>query len=242
MIIFLVKLLGVYCVTVYWFILANIAKQKNVYKPRSSYFTNKNNRNIVRTAVFRKNNKAPQYIKIFYALILNRYVTEYSTFMYFNTVLIKALMVLIMTIAYSITALTIIRMPFPMFSETSVIGCKISFLASILFLSYFFIDYTTHTLYYKLSSKFKNNKINLFLASLFPFYGLNVFYIVLNLFDEKFTQTYKLKGKLSFMIFNIILITIWTISYSIIFHNIIGAIMFGGLLFAYIMETLDSPI
>jgi hypothetical protein len=239
MIIFLLKLLGVYCVTFYWFILANIAKQRNVYKPKSSYFTNKNNRNIVRTAVFRKNNKSPKYVKLFYALIINRYCTEYNTFIQFNTVLIKAVMVLIMTLAYSFTALHVIKAPFPMFSETSVIGAKISFLATLLFLSYFFIDYTMHTLYYKLGQRFKNHKINLFLASLFPFYGLNIYYTVLNLFDEKFTKTYKLKGKLSFLVFNILLITLLTISYSIIFHNIVGAVMFGGLLFAYIMDVIE---
>jgi hypothetical protein len=224
--------------TVYWFLLANIAKQRNVYKPKSSYFSNKNNRNIVRTTVFRKNNKAPKYLKLFYALIINRYFTEYKTFMQFNTVLIKALMILIMTLTYSFTSLHIIKTPFPMFSETTVIGAKISFLATLLFLSYFFMEYTMHTLYGKLSTKFKNNKFNLFLASIFPFYGLNIFYTVLSLFDEKFTLSYKLKGKLSFMVFNIILITMLTISYSIIFHNIVGAVMFVGLLFAYIMDEV----
>lgn len=242
MIIFLLKLLLVYCVTVYWFILANIAKQRNVYKPKSSYFTNKCNRNIVRANVFRRNNKAPRYVKLLYAVIINRYFTEYKTFMQFNTVLIKAVLILIMTIGYFYTVLHIMKANFPMFSETSMFGVKLSLSAILLFLSYFFIDYTTHSLYNKLSQKFKNHKINLFLASIFPFYGLNVFYTVLNLFDEKFTLSYKLKGKLSFTVFNIILITILTISYSIIFHNIIGAIVFIGLLFAYIMESIDTPV
>jgi hypothetical protein len=239
MIIFLLKLLGVYCVTVYWFILANIAKQNNVYKPKSGYFTSKNNRNTVRTALFRKNNKAPKHIKLWYVLLTNSYFTDYKCFLWINTVLIKAVMVLLMTITYCFTALYVIKTPCPMFSETSEIGFKLSFLSILLFWSYFFIDYTTDSLYYKLSSKFKNNKVNLFLASLFPFYGVNIYYIILNVLDEKFNKSYKLKGKLSFLVFNIILITILVSSYSIIFKNVIGFIMPISLLFIYLIESLD---